>query len=182
MKKQLQAALSLGLLLLLSGCPTQSNAVNISIDPELLESISGTQAANKAKATGSTQKVDTSIDASVPVESVAEDVEAAIFQAIDDNANALNTQNGDAFIRTIHPQSQINAAMPDLFILLVQSQTRYNILDKQLQSKSESAASVLVQRRTSDLSGTINQEILYTMRTDGDQWKVFFMTDQSNAF
>lgn len=178
MKSLTQISLSLAAAVLLLACAEQSNAVNVSIDPELLQNLAGGRGAgNSSDAPDETNKPTPSgID-------VAPEVQRAIFQAIDDNANALNVQDLRAYYQTLHPDSQFTALMPDVYyVLTTQYQTRYNILDKSIQSQSEDSASVLVRRRTSDTSGTLNQEILYTMRTFEGDWRIFFMTDQSNAF
>ena len=195
MMTKIRLSITVSLLLLsLTACPTaqdtannitndNKNVVNVNIDEKLLEAIRGKTGSKEPNETPSEipppkkplELPDTDPDLELNHES-----ERIIFQVIDDNANALNAQDIDPFIDTLHPESEFMSVMPDLFYYLIQAQTRYNILDKSVQSLSESSASVLVLRRTSDLSGTIDQEILYTMRKSGDDWRIYFMTDQTS--
>lgn len=173
--KRLSLALISSVLLFACGAE-QTNVVNISIDEELLQSIAGSQTTSETTATGSQRPAGgLPFDDKQPVDNVPANVQAEIFAAIDANAEALNSRNLQAFTNSLHPESQIASAMPRLFEILVQNETRYIILDKSLQAKAEEGAVVLVGRRTRDVKGTLNQTIRYTMRKHNGQWKVFFM-------
>lgn len=181
-------ALLLSSAFLLAACgpgPTQNNNNNIKIDisEKLLQAL-GKQDGKTETDTGS-QSTNTQTRGSINTDTetkvdVSLELKKEIEQAIHDNANALNTRDLAAFSSSLHPSSQIQAAMPDIFYFLMQAQTSYNIVSIQIQSQSDTSATALVERRTTDLSGTINQQILYTLQKSGSQWKVFFMVDQSS--
>ncbi|MGV3523948.1 MAG: hypothetical protein ACO1RX_06975 [Candidatus Sericytochromatia bacterium] len=173
----------LGLLpacVLLTACPSPNvnQNVQVTLDQKLIDGLLKPSANPTAS---SPPTPDT--PAAPPANSGSIDAEANadIEQVIYDNANALNTQDVNAFYNTLHPASEFATYMPDIFYALLQYQTRYNIRSQQVQSVSGNSASVLVSRRTSDISGTIDQEILYTMQQSNGVWKVYFMTDQSNV-
>lgn len=116
-----------------------------------------------------------------PVVEVNVSDEQAIRAVIQANADALNSQNLPAYSATLHPDSQITAYMPNVFYVLVQYQTRYRINDLEVEELNGGNASVWVQRSTADLSGTIEQDIIYTLRKSGSNWKIFFMEDENSS-
>lgn len=180
MKKLLSLLLLAALTPVLSSCGEQKINQQVVIDKSLLEVLQGkgkdgsvaTPSGNPSSTPSPTASVDVNINPNV---------EREIKQAIQDNATALNSQDINAFASSLHPESRFTSFMPDVFYLLVQAQTRYRINGMSVESQSDTSASVLVDRSTSDISGTIEQEILYTMRKSGTSWKVFFMEVQSQG-
>ena len=185
----MKKTLLMGILMLsagLSGCDQKINQ-QVVIDKSLLETLSGrtgsdSKSPNATPTSPQPSSQSTPRPVDVPLNVPLSD-ESAIRQIIQDNANALNSQDVGAFSNSLHPQSQIMNFMPDIFNVLVQYQTRYRINEIEITSKSESSASAYVYRSTTDISGTIEQDIIYTLRKSGDAWKVFFMeVDQSDGF
>ncbi len=104
----------------------------------------------------------------------------AVIQVIHDNANNLNGDNITEYWATLHTDSQFNQLMPAIYTDLRNARTQYNIVEAKIQSQSADIASAIVKRRTSDFTGTVEQEVLYTLRTNRDgKWKIFNMVIQS---
>ncbi|MEZ0374376.1 MAG: hypothetical protein ACAI44_35140 [Candidatus Sericytochromatia bacterium] len=99
--------------------------------------------------------------------------EQALFAVIRANAEALNTKNLAAYSATLHPDSQITSYMPNVFNLLVEATTSYKLNKLTVRDFTGTSATVLVARSTTDKSGTIEQEILYSLRQSGPDWKIF---------
>lgn len=114
-------------------------------------------------------------------EPTADPAQAAVFQAVHDNANALNAQNVTDYTRSLALGSEILQGMPEIFVELVRVHTQYSILETKVLSLSAETASVAVRRRTSNANGTIEQQMLYTLRRDSGAWKVLTMMDQSET-
>lgn len=105
----------------------------------------------------------------------------ALIQVIHDNANALNGDDLSQYQATLHEDSDFMRLMPAIYLDLRRLQTQYNVADTKIQSQSAEIASVLVRRRTSDFTGTIEQEVLYTLRKNSSKnWKIFSMVVQTS--
>ena len=179
MKKFLtMAVVSVCALTGLSACGEQKITQQVTIDKSLLEVLQG-KAGPKDGATATVNPKPTAPPSSTPASSEPEPTfgsdENAIFAVIKANANALNSQDLNSYATTLHPESQITRYMPDIFWLLVQAQTRYQINDLEVDEQNDSVASVWVDRSTSDISGTIEQDIIYTLKKSGSSWKIYFM-------
>lgn len=108
--------------------------------------------------------------------------EADIFQVIHDNANSLNGDDIKGYTITLHDDSEFMRLMPAIYMDLRRFQTRYNIVSAKVQSLSAEIASVDVKRRTSDYTGTIDQDILYTLRKNSSgSWKIYTMVNQTQT-
>lgn len=104
----------------------------------------------------------------------------AIIQVIHDNANALNGGDPDKFKASFHADSEFTKLLPDFYVRLRETfRTRYNIVETKLQSQSADIASVIVKRRTTDYTGTIEQDVLYTIRKSQGNWLIFAMDIQA---
>lgn len=107
----------------------------------------------------------------------------AVIQAIHDNANTLNGDDITKYWATLHVDSDFSKGMPALYTSLRNSRVQYNIIEAKIQSQSADIASAIVKRRTSDFTGTVEQEVLYTLRTDKDgKWKIYSMVTQSQHY
>lgn len=191
MKKSLVMSLLVTVAALgLNACGDQKITQQVTIDKSLLEALQGktttkstdgatttpTPAAKPSPTSSSSAGSSSDDDSGEPPE------EQALFVAIRSNALALNTQDIQGFTNTLHPGSQFMAYMPNLFYLLIQAGTHYAINDMQVQRNDGTDATVLVDRDTTDISGTINQHITYTMRKSGTAWRVFFMANNGGGY
>lgn len=127
------------------------------------------------------QSLPGSIASTEPGKPVAVDasLEDLLNKSIQANASALNAQDVNAFTDSLHPQSPYMPYMPNVFYSLMQNETRYKINKITVQDATETTANVVVSRSTTDKSGTIEQELLYSMKKSGTAWKVFNITDQT---
>lgn len=173
------------------------NVVNVNISKELLEAIQGKSSGDPSKTPSKANPSATPSDSPSPLPSISPSNKPdpdsldlstsekdAILQVVDDNAKALNSQDIDAFSDTVHPDSEFAQYMPDLFYYLLNANTQYEIVNDYIDTVSGNSASVIVYRRTTDVAGTVDQEIVYTLRKDGSDWKIFNMivTNQSSVY
>lgn len=174
------------LLCVLSACPSNvAQSVNVSISPELLENLQGARGGAttgepkpptpSATPTGSPSVVPSALPSVVPsaVPGVDDQTRAAIVQMISENATALNQENYDAYIATVHPGSGLRDQMTQLFFYLVEFETQYFIENVTVLNQSEDRASVRVQQRISDVGGVVSSSIIYDLARDGSRWKIF---------
>lgn len=192
MKKSLVMSLLVTVAALgLNACGDQKITQQVTIDKSLLEALQGkttTKSTDGATTTTtpsakpSPTSSSGSSSGSSSDDSDASAAELPIFVAIRSNALALNTQDIQGFTNTLHPGSQFMAYMPNLFYLLIQAGTHYAINDMKVQRNDGTDATVLVNRDTTDISGTINQQITYTMRKSGTVWRVFFMANNGGGY
>lgn len=162
----------------LTACGDQKITQNVTIDKTLLDALQGKAngtatpntpaSVNPAPPSGSSS-TGTSTQVSVSTDS------KVLLKVIQDNADALNTQNIGAYTETLHPQSPFFKEMPNLFVALVQGQLQYRINSSQVLTHTDSEATVQVDRSTSSSAGTSHDQVLYTLRQSGTSWKVFFM-------
>jgi len=165
----------------LNACGDQKITQQVTIDKSLLEALQGKTATKSSDGDATptpkpTPKPSSSASDSDSSSSSNSD-EQALFTAIRSNATALNNQDLQGFTNSLHPGSQFMAYMPNLFYLLVQAGTHYALNDMAVQRNDGSDATVFVDRDTTDVTGTINQHITYTMRKSGSSWRVFFMAN-----
>jgi hypothetical protein len=183
----MKKALLMALLVLGSGSLAacdQKVSQQVVIDKSLLEVLQGKSGPKEGSTTPPSAKPNptpTPGSDDDPTVEVSVSDEQAIRAVIQANADALNSQNLPAYSATLHPESQITAYMPNVFYVLVQYQTRYRINDLEVEELNGNNASVWVQRSTADLSGTIEQDIIYTLRKSGSNWKIFFMEDENSS-
>lgn len=179
MKKHLLMA---SLLFVLSACPSNvAQSVNVSISPELLENLQGARGATttgepkppapSATPTDSPSALPSVVPSAAP--GVDDQTRAAIVQMISENATALNQENYDAYIATVHPGSGLRDQMTQLFFYLVEFETQYFIENVTVLNQSDDRASVRVQQRISDVGGVVSSSIIYDLAKDGARWKIF---------
>lgn len=195
MKKVLLMSLLAGLTIGLNACGEQKISQNVTIDKSLLEVLQGkasggnTPTTKPSAGTASPEPGSSSTPSSPPRNtsgtgaSANVGAEAELRAVIQANGTALNNQDLNAFAQTLHPQSKITQFMPDIFYLLVQAQTRYRFNSMTVEAQNENTATVYVDRSTTDISGTIEQGIVYSLQKSGPNWKIFFMeVDNSDDF
>ena len=119
----------------------------------------------------------------MPSASPSQDPEQkALVQVIHDNANALNGGDEGQFTASFHSDSEFSKSESlASFYQRLRNQyfTRYNIVETKIQSQSADIATVIVKRRTTDYTGTIEQDVLYTLRKQAGSWKIFSMYIQA---
>lgn len=174
MKKYLLMA---SLLVLLSACPSNvAQSVNVSISPELLENLQGARGANT---TGTDTDGEKPVPPPAPSVDVDAQIQAEIEQMVNENASALNQQNYEAYIATVHPRSGLIEDMTQLFFYLVQFETQYFIDRVTVLEQSDGEAYVMVQQRISDLGGVVSSNVFYTLAKDGSRWKIMGLGQRS---
>lgn len=178
--------LALSLLLLgLTACPVTQNTanniandniVNVTIDQALLEAIRG-----KVGQDAVTPSPAPLLSNPSPDLEIAKEPEMAqqITQAIKDNADALNKQDRKLYAAGFHPDSVFIPEVNSIFDFLLETKTNYFILEADIERMSVNRAAVYVNREVTNIYGTVEQDILYTMRRSDNDWKIYFMTDQT---
>ncbi len=170
----------------LTGCGDQKITQHVTIDKSLLDALQGKAAANQTGTVNPQPSAATSPNpAPAPSSGASATVSAdtkALQQIIQENADALNSQNLSAYTSTLHPQSPFFQAMPNLFISLTQIQLQYRVHSSQLISESNGTATVMVQRTSTSNVGFSNDNVLYTLRQSGSALKVYYMeVDESGG-
>lgn len=150
------------------GSVTQVNENNISvkISEELIQAIQGAQKGETATQ-GSEKPVDSGVEATDEIKTL-----------ITTNADALNRKNYQDYFATFHMDSPFKSTLGGIFQQLDQTQVRYQIKHTSVQTQTTSDASVLVSRTTFNVYGQTEEEVLYTLRKEGSDWKVYFLALQ----
>lgn len=99
-------------------------------------------------------------------------VDTQIRKTVEDNINAINTQDLTALLNTIYPDSQLRRDLETYGNQVFIGQTRHHLQELNITSKSETSASVSLKRRVTDVTGTVDEEALYVLRKSGDRWLI----------
>lgn len=99
-------------------------------------------------------------------------VDAQIRKTVEDNINAINTQDLTALLNTIYPDSQLRRDLETYGNQVFMGQTRHHLQELNITSKSEASASASLKRRVTDITGTVDEEALYILRKSGDRWLI----------
>lgn len=174
----------------LTACGDQKITQQVTIDKSLLDALQGkatgttttpntTASVSPSPPTGSspTPTNGTSVGTSVGVSTDSK----VVLKVIQDNADALNTENIGAYTDSLHPDSLFYKAMPSLFTKLVQGQLKYRINSSQVITHTTTQATVKVDRSTGSLGGVSHDLVLYTLLPSGSTWKIYTMELQGTV-
>lgn len=109
----------------------------------------------------------------------------AIYYIIKAHASAINTKKEYAFIKTYHPDAEIAQQLDSIYLSLVEAQVHLDITSQKIVAydAGSSQAEVQVKRKlTLAYSGEEReQESRYSVRKDGNFWKIFEIIDLTPA-
>lgn len=184
----LKSLFTLSLLLMLSACPSQNigQSVNITIDKELLEKVTGKLPEGQA----STPPVP---EASPPINGEEEpfiqtpdvDLEAeeeAMFQVVYDIANGLNNWDIVSFNQALHPNSAFAANMPAFFNQLVEAGTTHQINQIEVEEHEGNSAVLWVNRYSTAYGFGKTEDLFYDIFKVNDEWKLLQIRSADGAY
>lgn len=181
---------ALSLTLVLSACPTQEvgQSVNITIDRDLLEKVTGKIPEDQAIP-------ETTESVPPPVEPEEEfiqtpdldeaDFEAeqeAMFQVVYDVANGLNNWDIATFSNALHPNSAFAANMPLFFNQLVEAGTTHQINSIDVEEQEESSAVLFVNRYSTAFGVGQTEDLFYDLVKTNGEWKLLQIRSVDGAF
>lgn len=182
----LKLAVMLSLLLMLSACPSQNigQSVNITIDKELLEKVTGKLPEGQASASpvpeASPPDEEETFIQTPDVDLAAE--EEAMFQVVYDIANGLNNWDIVSFNQALHPNSAFAANMPAFFNQLVEAGTTHQINQIEVEEHEGNSAVLWVNRYSTAYGFGKTEDLLYDIFKVNDEWKLLQIRSADGAY
>ena len=187
LQSTLKSALLLALLTALSACPSQTvgQSVNITIDKQLLEQITGVTPPN-------TSTPDSNVPPSAPPsqttdfpqepdESLDED-EEALFNVVYDIADGLNDWDIYTFSNALHPNSAFAVNMPGFFNQLVEAGTTHQINNITVEEQTENTATLRVNRYSTAFGSGKTEDLFYDLLKVDSEWKLLQIRSVDGSF
>lgn len=121
----------------------------------------------------------------LPEADVKAATETALKQVINDHLNAINEQNQENFIKTIHPGSPMLANLTQILFNYGATNAKFDLQDIEISSVSESSATLIIFSNYTYFDhsfqqfGTVESEDLVLLKKDEDKWKVFSVTPRN---
>jgi hypothetical protein len=184
----LKSVFLITLLAVLSGCPSQTvgQSVNITIDKQLLEQITGvappaTSSPTTVTKPSASPSPTLDIEEQLPDESLDDDKEA-MFEVVYDIANGLNDWDIYLFNNALHPNSAFAASMPLFFNQLVEVGTTHQINNITVKEQSENAATLRVNRYSTAFGSGKTEDLYYDLAKVNGEWKLFQIRSVDGSF
>lgn len=182
-------ALLFTLLFVLSGCPSQTvgQSVNITIDKQLLEQITGVAPPGTSPDTSATPSPGKSTNPPSPPEphtseEVTESEREALFSVVYDVADGLNDWDISLFSNALHPNSAFAANMPLFFNQLVEAGTTHQINSVVINEKTENSATLSVNRYSTAFGSGKTEDLYYDLLKVNTEWKLLHIRSADGSF
>lgn len=183
----------------LSGCPSQTvgQSVNITIDKQLLEQVTGVTPPPPPP--GTSTPSDNVPPSSAPIPSpsppqdhqgaddeffdeVLDDETEAMFNVVYDVADGLNDWDIYTFSNALHPNSAFAANMPLFFNQLVEAGTTHQINYVTLKEKTDNSATLRVNRYSTAFGSGKTEDLYYDLLKVNTEWKLLHIRSADGSF
>lgn len=157
----------------------------VNVDSKSINNNENNSSSNSESSSSAEAKAQAESKIELPEADVKEATETALKQVVNDHLNAINEQNQENFIKTIHPGSPMLSNLTQILFNYGATDSKFDLQDIKVSSVSEGSATLIIESNYTFFNHnfqqyqTIESVDLVLLKKDDDKWKVFSVTPRN---